>query len=125
MKVLKSMLLAATLMLLSASTVFCQGGIVDVAMRDAAFNFEISIADDTDRERTFEVAVPLSPLTSPVTVEILDFEGNIVYMRTIDAEVMRTIDAEVIRVGLPSTPHAARLVVTQAGIIVADKDVQV
>jgi len=48
MKVLKSMLFAATLMLLSVSSVFSQVGVVDVVMRDAApseVSFDVFVGD--------------------------------------------------------------------------------
>lgn len=108
MKVLKGIMCAAVMVLLSANFVFGQS-FTDRTPRGATDSFDIGIVDMTQRQ-TNNVIVPLSPMIFPVTVEILGREGNVVFERITDGTS--------VRVALIGAPNAYTLNVYQGGVLV-------
>jgi len=108
MKVLKSMMCVAVMVLLSANFVFGQS-VTDRTPRGTTDSFDIGIVDMTQR-RTNNVVVPLSPIIFPVTVEILGREGDVVFERITDGAS--------VRIALIGAPNAYTLNVYQGGILI-------
>lgn len=114
MKVLKSMLLVATLMLLSTSSGFAQSCIdIDVPGRVAPQDVSIYI-DGTHHLATAQL--PSVPLRNPVKVEILDEDGNLVYTKIIYAGATR------VQIDITGM-NASTVEVSQAGAIIICEDI--
>jgi len=118
MKVLKSMMCVAILMLLFASSALCQRvGIIEIFPREVASSADrVGIVEIFPRQGVpTEVTTPLSPLHTPVKVEILNSEGNVVFTEE-SAGVIIVPDSVFTSRGI------FKLVVSQAGQIVIYED---